>query len=166
MNIVKLALASLAALSVPASAQPSDGLTLVDYTDEFAQVWDATAALPDAERTAKFKADFAKILPGFYDHQRMRGGTEAKYDEYLLKGLKAYPEQRAGIARVSKEFAQSIAPAQASFEHCRVSDRSAAPPLIHPDPPKIAIVRGPPRKNASHASEPARPRTREFSIFV
>ena len=129
MNIVKLALASVAALSVPASAQPSDGLTLVDYTDEFAQVWDATAALPDAERTAKFKADFAKILPGFYDHQRMRGGTEAKYDAYLLKGLKAYPEQRAGIARVSKEFAQSIAPAQASFERA-FGPMTGYPPVL------------------------------------
>lgn len=102
--------------SAPATAQPKDGLQLVDYTDEFAQVWDATAALPDAQRTARFKADFAKILPGFYDHKRIRGATEAQYDERLLKRLKAYPEQRAGIARVSNEFAQLMAPAQASFE--------------------------------------------------
>ena len=112
----------LAAISLAAglygttSAQAKGELKLVDYTDEFAQVWDATAALPDAERTAKFKADFARILPGFYDHERMRGGTEAKYDERLLKGLKEYPGQRAGIARVSKEFAKLMAPARASFE--------------------------------------------------
>ena len=117
------------AMAEPAVAQPSRGLHLVDYTDEFAQVWDATSALPDAQRTAKFKADFAKILPGFYDHQRMRGGTEAKYDEYLLKGLKAYPDQRAGIARVSKEFAQSIAPAQASFERA-FGPMTGYPPVL------------------------------------
>ena len=103
------------AAPVPAAARSSEGLKLVDYTDEFAQVWDATAALPDAERTAKFKAEFAKILPGFYDHKRMRGATEAQYNERLLKGLKAYPEQRAGVARVSADFARSIAPARASF---------------------------------------------------
>jgi len=115
--------------SQTAAAQPSDGLQLVDYTDEFAQVWDATASLSDAERTAKFKADFAKILPGFYDHNRMRGATEAHYDERLLQGLKAYPAQRAGIARVSKEFAQSIAPARASFENA-FGPMTGYPPVL------------------------------------
>lgn len=118
MKIVKFALALVAAaFSVPASAQAANELKLVDYTDDFARVWDATAALPDAERVATFKAEFAKILPGFYDHQRMRGSaTQAKYDEHLLKRLKEYPARRDGIARVSNEFAQSIAPARASFE--------------------------------------------------
>ena len=110
------AIAMAVGLCGAASAQPAGELKLVDYTDEFAQVWDSTAALPDAERAARFKADFAKILPGFYDHNRLRGATEAEYDERLLKGLKAYPEQRAGIGRVSTEFANSIAPARASFE--------------------------------------------------
>lgn len=117
MKIVKLALCLIAAaLSVPTSAQAEDELKLVDYTDEFANVWDATASLPDPERATRFKVEFAKILPGFYDHKRMGGATEAQYDERLLKGLKEYPEQRAGIARVSKDFGQSIAPARASFE--------------------------------------------------
>ena len=115
-TLIAAALLLFALTAAPVAAPPSDGLQLVDYTDEFAQVWDATTALPDAQRTAKFKADFAKILPGFYDHKRLRGATEAQYDERLLKGLKAYPAQRAGIARVSKEFAQLMAPAQASFE--------------------------------------------------
>ena len=110
------AIAMAAGLCGTATAQPANDLELVDFTDEFAQVWDATATLPDPQRTAVFKAEFAKLLPGFYDHNRMRGATEAKYDERLLQGLKAYPEQRAGIARVSKEFAQTIAPARASFE--------------------------------------------------
>jgi len=117
VKIVRLALCLIAAaLSVPTSAQAPDELKLVDYTDEFARVWDATAKLPDAERATRFKAEFAKILPGFYDHKRMGGSTEAQYDQRLLKGLKEYPERRAGIARISKDFGQSIAPARASFE--------------------------------------------------
>lgn len=101
--------------TVAAFAQPAN-LQLVDTTDEFSRIWDATAALPDAERTAAFKAEFAKVLPGFYDHRRFDGMTEAKYDQRLLEGLKAYPGQRSGIARVSKEFTQLMAPARASFE--------------------------------------------------
>jgi hypothetical protein len=115
--MVKLALwLAMAAFSVPASSQAASGLKLIDTTDEFARIWDSTAGLPDAQRAATFKAEFAKVLPGFYDHRRFHGTTEAEYDERLLKGLKAYPEQRAGIARVGEEFSQLMAPAQASFE--------------------------------------------------
>jgi hypothetical protein len=107
--------ALLSAWAAVSYAQGGD-LQLVDTTDEFARIWDSTASLPDVQRAAVFKAEFAKVLPGFYDHRRFDGMTEAQYDERLLKGLKAYPEQRAGIARVSKEFSQLLAPAQASFE--------------------------------------------------
>lgn len=117
MKIVRLAFALIvASLSVPAAAQAGGELRLIDYTDDFARVWNATAALPDEQRAAAFKAEFAKVLPGFYDHKRMRGATEAQYDEWLIKKLKAYPGQRDGIARVSRDFAGSIAPARASFE--------------------------------------------------
>ena len=92
------------------------GLDLNQQTDEFARIWDATVALPDAQRAAAFKAEFAKVLPGFYDHRRFDGMNEAKYDERLLKGLKEYPAQRASIARVSREFTELMAPALASFE--------------------------------------------------
>ncbi|HEY8593165.1 MAG TPA: hypothetical protein VIL42_09935 [Sphingomicrobium sp.] len=120
----------LSLTAAPAFAQPaSKGLQLVDYTDEFARVWEATASLPDAERTARFKSEFAKILPGFYDHRRMRGATEEKYDAHLLKGLKAYPEQRQGITRVAREFAASMAPSQASFERA-FGPMTGYPPVL------------------------------------
>ena len=109
-SLVALALAFLA---TPAWA---GALRLVDFTDDFARVWEATARLPDSERTARFKAEFAKLLPGFYDHRRLNGISEAEYDARLLKGLKDYPAQRPGIDRVSREFTGLIAPARASFE--------------------------------------------------
>jgi hypothetical protein len=96
-------------------AQASAGLELVDFTDDFARIYDRDAALPDAERVARFRAEFATILPGFYDAERV-GLSAEDYDAFVLKGLKQYPEQRAGIARVSKEFATLLAPAQRRFE--------------------------------------------------
>lgn len=102
-------------LAGPALAAPRGDLKLVDLTDDFAQVWAATANLPDAERPGAFKARFATILPGFYDHRR-GSGTEARYDAFLLRGLKAYPDQKAGIAAVSARFGSMIAPTQAAFE--------------------------------------------------
>ena len=132
LSRILLAIASawLTVAALPAHAQPAaKGLELVDYTDEFARIWDATAALPDAERVATFKREFAKVLPGFYDHQRMRGATEAKYDAHLLKGLKAYPEQRAGIVHVAGEFARLMAPARTTFERA-FGPMTGYPPVL------------------------------------
>ncbi len=95
--------------------QASSGLELVDFTDDFARIYDRDAALPDADRVARFKAEFATLLPGFYDAERI-GRSAAEYDAFVLKGLKQFSEQRAGIARVSKEFAGLLAPAQQRFE--------------------------------------------------
>lgn len=123
MRLAILCLALAAGMSAAGAAAatattPTGGahdLQLVDFTDDFARIWDATASLPDAERTARFKAEFAKILPGFYDHRRT-GMSEAEYDERLLAGLKAYPEKRPGIDRVSREFTRLMAPSRESFE--------------------------------------------------
>ena len=131
MRFIVIALAVVAAaFAVPATAQGTAGLQFIDYTDEFDRVWTATASLPDAERARQFKAEFAKVLPGFYDHRRMRGATEAQYDERLLKGLKAYPDQRAGIMRVAREFTVTIAPARASFESAFGPMTGYAPVLL------------------------------------
>ena len=115
--LLALAVGSAVAGDTPPTnpAQPA-GLEIVDLTDDFARIWDETAALPDAERVAAFKSGFAAILPGFYDHARFRTQTAAQYDERLLKRLKQYPEQREEIARVSREFQAMVEPAQKSFE--------------------------------------------------
>lgn len=91
-------------------------LKLIDLTPEIALAWEQTAALPDAERVAAFKAHFVPILPGFYSHERFRLPAPGPYDERLLAGLKAYPGQRPGIEEVSRRFAAMLAPAQKSFE--------------------------------------------------
>ena len=116
----RLLAALLGALLVAACATKSepaeDGLRLVDLTPEVARGWDETASLPDAGRVTAFKAHFANILPGFYSHERFGMPEPGPYDERLLAGLKAYPEQRAKIEEVSRRFAAMLDPARTSFE--------------------------------------------------
>jgi hypothetical protein len=117
-GVIALALAlSNCTLPPPAAPAPpvAGKLDLVDLTDDFARVHDRDAALPDAERATRLKAEFASLLPGFYDEKRLKVPAE-KYDANIIKHLKAFPEKRAGVERVSREFAASLAPAQRSFE--------------------------------------------------
>jgi hypothetical protein len=105
-----------AAASSPAHP-PRHNLQLVDYTKDFDRVWQQTANVPDKRRAAAFEAAFATTLPGFYDPKRVSDFmSEAGYQAMVLEGLKAYPEQRDGIQRVSREFGALIGPAQRSFE--------------------------------------------------
>ena len=109
-----------ACLSNPLHASTTtrnSGLQLIDLTDDFDRVWTETKDLPDVQRVDTFETRFAKILPGFYSAQRVKDFmTPEKYRAFVLKGLKAYPEQREGVQRVSAQFASLIAPAQKSFE--------------------------------------------------
>jgi hypothetical protein len=116
------ALLACVALAAPAPAAPksptaAQGLQFVDLTDEFDKAWNGTAQLPAERRPLAFEAEMAKSPAGFYDPKRVADYlTEPKYQERVLKGLNAYPEQRPGIQRVSREFQAMIKPAQRSFE--------------------------------------------------
>jgi hypothetical protein len=112
-----LALAALLmAAPQPAAAKAPAELRLIDLTGDFARVWALTETLPDAERPAAFEAQFAPILPGFYDPAREGVGPKDRYDARLLTALKAYPERRAGIELVGARFDMFFRPALASFE--------------------------------------------------
>lgn len=113
-----LTIAAALSLALPAqAAQPLGGIQYIDLTDDFDRAWSATKDVPDDTRVEAFEADFAKVLPGFYSPDRVKDFmTPDKYRAFVLKGLKAYPDQRAGIQRVSSEFASLVAPAQKSFE--------------------------------------------------
>jgi hypothetical protein len=88
---------------------------LIDLTDDFTRIYDRDAKLPDEQRVSRFKQEFAQLLPGFYDEKRLEVSAE-KYHAHLLKQFKSFPEKRAGVERVSREFATSLAPALRSFE--------------------------------------------------
>ena len=78
-----------------AAISANSGLQLIDLTGDFDRVWTETKDLPDVQRVDTFETRFAKILPGFYSAQRVKDFmTPEKYRAFVLKGLKAYPEQR------------------------------------------------------------------------
>jgi hypothetical protein len=90
-------------------------LQLIDLTDDFARIYDRDSTLPDAQRVARFKLEFATLLPGFYDEERLEVSAE-KYDAHLLRHLRGFSEKRPGVERVARDFASLLEPAQQSFE--------------------------------------------------
>ena len=108
--------ALLGVSSASARPDPSAPIQLIDLTGDFTREWDKTAALPDDKRAEAFRTDFAKVLPGFYAPEHVRGMTPAEYDALLLKNLKAFPKLRPGTEDVSRRFSVMFQPALASFE--------------------------------------------------
>jgi hypothetical protein len=119
--IARMTAAVAALIAAPAAAQapaaPAQDLVFLDYLEDFSAVWQQTSKLPDAERATAFRTAFAKILPGFYDPERVKDFIPPdRYNELILKGLKQYPEKRAGIERVQRNFAELARPARREFE--------------------------------------------------
>jgi hypothetical protein len=114
----KLALALLGlALIGAAPVRHNAGLNFVDLIPAFDRIWNETKDLPDDKRVEAFEAKFAKVLPGFYSAERTKDyQTPEQHRAQVLRGLKQYPERRAGIMRVSREFRSLVAPAQKQFE--------------------------------------------------
>jgi hypothetical protein len=110
-------MAAVAAVPTAAAAQPKQGLEFVDYTDDFDRVWQQVAPLPDGKKVAAFQTAFAKILPGFYEPERVSDFIPPdRYRELMLSALRDYPKRRAGIQKVSRDFAGLVGPAQREFE--------------------------------------------------
>lgn len=85
--------------ATPASAQQAPYRSL---TKAFAGFADATAALPMAERVAQFRAQVARLFPGFY---RPRDGrSHADFDRMIARSLAAFPGQRADFEAVERQF--------------------------------------------------------------
>jgi hypothetical protein len=126
MRLIAAALALL--LAAPAMAAPAPRLHLVDLTPAFAAAWEKTKDLPDAERITAFETDFAPSLPGFYDPKRADPGKAERFQANVLRGLKQFPDQRAGVEDVSRRFAAMFAPALASFE-ARFGPMTGYPPV-------------------------------------
>ena len=115
-----LALIGMMVVLVGAAPPPTPGagvLKFVDTTSDFDRIWNATKDLPDEKRVEAFEAAFAKVLPGFYEADRVKDFMDAsRYRALVLEGLKNYPRRRAGIQRVSRQFRSLVEPAQRQFE--------------------------------------------------
>jgi hypothetical protein len=105
----------LSACATAPPEAPRSNLQLIDYTDDFAAVWDRTQHLDEPARIAAFKAHFEPLIPGFYSHERHRM-ERTRYEAFFAKALKDFPAQRAATAEMSRRFASIFAPAERSFE--------------------------------------------------
>lgn len=103
------ALAALFALPAQAQAKAPD---LVSLADAFPKYHDATTALPEAERVARFRTEFGALLPAFY---APRNRTEANYDKAIAKSLADFPGIRAKYEAVEKSFPKAFVAGQKSF---------------------------------------------------
>jgi hypothetical protein len=108
------------------AAPPSVPLQLIDMTGEFAAFRGESEGMEDAARIEAFKQRFATKIPGFYSTERVRFPG---YNGLILKALKEYPADQAGIEDVSRRFADLLAPAQRSFERS-FGPMSGYPPMI------------------------------------
>jgi hypothetical protein len=121
MRVIALLVLAVALIgAAPARHQPQaagGGLKFVDLIPAFDRIWNDTKDLPDDKRVEAFEAKFAKVLPGFYSAERTKDyQTPEQHRAQVLRGLKQYPDRRAGIMRVSREFQSLVAPARKQFE--------------------------------------------------
>lgn len=118
MRLIRRLAALALIFATPAVAAPADGerLRFVDLTPAFATAWERTKDLPDGERVAAFEADIASSLPGFYDPKRADPGKEDRFQANVLRGLKQFPDRRAGIEDVSRRFSTMLGAALSSFQ--------------------------------------------------
>lgn len=93
----------LAAASPATAAEPK----VIDLTGEFASLWEKSAALPEPEKVAAFKAHFEPLIPGFF--------RSRYFDPLIAKSLSTFAEDRAGIEQVRLLFTPALAPAAKSF---------------------------------------------------
>jgi hypothetical protein len=75
---------------------------------DFATFWDATQAMPPAERVAAFKQQVASRFPAFYGIERYQGRrTQAQQDERIARALANFgPQRQAYLAKVASFNAQ------------------------------------------------------------
>jgi hypothetical protein len=119
----------MAAAQTGFAAAPADGgLRLVDLTGKFDAEATETAKLDDKAKVAAFEKAMDNVASGFYARSR----KPDRYDSHILKNLAAYPEQRAAIMDVSRQFSMLLAPARKSFEASFGRVESAQPVyLLH-----------------------------------
>lgn len=102
-----------AALSARA-APPA--IELHSIAADFAAFWDATQAMPPADRVAAFKRQVGARFPAFYDIERYQGErTQAQQDELIGRALDRFGKQRQAYLDKVKRFDADLPRHIASF---------------------------------------------------
>lgn len=110
---VCLAAAAWGAAAAPASPT-TPFYTFIDLTDDYASFYDRTQGMETASRVAKFRQEFDKLFPGFYDPARNEDTPEA-YNKFVAKSFDNFASIRERYTQVAASFEVSMAPAHVSF---------------------------------------------------
>lgn len=96
---------SISAFAVDAPPAP----LLRNFALTFADFWDANQDKPIVEQVAAFKASSAKVFPGFYNAERLKGFlTPAEYDEQIARSIKQFPAIRPGYMQKVRQFGAEL----------------------------------------------------------
>ncbi len=96
-----------------------------DFTGDFLRFFDDTAAFPEADRIAAFKARVAARYPAFYGIERFEGRvTQDAQDRKIARALDRFPSIRAAYTAKAAAFSQALAGNIASFRAISAARRS------------------------------------------
>lgn len=101
-------------------AQPS----YKSLTREFARFYDATKAVPEAERVAAFRKRFDALFPGFYEPAD--GQTDEQFNASVARALATFPGIRARYEQTERDFPRAYA---AGIRHFRAQFPGFRPTL-------------------------------------
>lgn len=88
-----------------------------DLTGDFIRFYDDTAALPEAERIAAFKATVAARFPSFYGIERFEGRvTQDAQDRKIARALERFPSIRTDYTAKAQAFRASMADNMTRFK--------------------------------------------------
>ncbi len=113
---------------VAAAAPPP---AIIDLTGDFVRIYEATRGIPKAERVARFKAEMARRIPGFYEAKR-RDWSDAEYDDLIDRSFERFPKIEVAFKARAASVASQLADAQIDFART-FPDIGAMPPtyLLH-----------------------------------
>ena len=117
----------LAGASIAAAPPPQ----IIDLTGTYTRFFHATKDMPGPARAARFKAEMAAAIPGFYDEKRV-GVSAAEYDTWINRSFERFPAIEAQFTARAAAVAGQLADAQADFART-FPDIGAMPPtyLLH-----------------------------------
>jgi hypothetical protein len=106
------------ALSACASAPaPAPSYRMIDLSDDYVAVFDATRSATPAERVAAFQARITPLFPEFYARTRYPEMTQEAYDKRIAASFEAFAALRPAYEQASGSFVAALDPALKAFVH-------------------------------------------------
>jgi hypothetical protein len=127
LRITWISFIAICLVALPASVG-SAVLATASYhsvAGEFPTFFDATSAMPQAERVAAFKQRFNDLFPGFYEPAHDE--TQAKFDQSIADALDKFPKIRPQYEQAERDFPPAFNTALAHFRQAFPGFKPALP---------------------------------------